>query len=633
MKFFHKIVHIISKAFAPLQANASFFFFMYLLGILVAYEELPTHNPTAKVYGNLWLELFWDLYIICFILALIPLKIRRWIRGFLYFIAYATSIADLFCWVKFQTTINPSMLLLAGETDGREAGEFLNSYLTADLLTSSVGVVFLLILIHLLTAFWPCVSRRSKLISRLKNKIQAHRSALFYTKGVLGAVCVVFVIWGSIAAANNKKMLWRMFSLQTIGQVEHELAITERNMDNRVQFYLPIYRLAFAIYSNELASHQIDQLIETKDHVQVDSCSYTSPNIVLIIGESYGKYHSQQYGYFMPTTPRQIKLEKQGLLVPFTDVVSPYNLTSFVFKNIFSLQVLGDKKDWCDYPLFPEVFRKAGYHVTFITNQFLPRVGQAVYDFSGGFFLNHPELSAAMFDARNTKLYNFDRGLLDDYDHKQQQYNKENNLIIFHLIGQHVNYGKRYPANQKHFTEVDYREKRPDLKKKARMILADYDNATLYNDSIVNEIVNRFKEKEAIVIYMPDHGDECYEGRRNFFCRNHSAAIDYNLARYEFEIPFWIYCSPKYKAKHPEIFQQIKEARKRKFMTDALPQMLLYLGGIHSKDYRSQYNILSPDYNENRPRLLKGTTDYDKLDKNNFEPQIPVLSNSSKKKK
>ena len=51
----------------------------------------------------------------------------------------------------------------------------------------------------------------------------------------------------------------------------------------------------------------------------------------------------------------------------------------------------------------------------FITNQFLPKAKQAVYDFSGGFFLNHPELSSAMFDSRNSQLYRFDRGLLDDY--------------------------------------------------------------------------------------------------------------------------------------------------------------------------------------------------------------------------
>ena len=48
-------------------------------------------------------------------------------------------------------------------------------------------------------------------------------------------------------------------------------------------------------------------------------------------------------------------------------------------------------------------------------------------------------------------------------------------------------------------------------------------------------------------------------------------------------------------------------------MTDALAHMLLYLGGIHARDYKEQYNLLSPEYDESRPRILKNTTDYDKL--------------------
>ena len=48
-------------------------------------------------------------------------------------------------------------------------------------------------------------------------------------------------------------------------------------------------------------------------------------------------------------------------------------------------------------------------------------------------------------------------------------------------------------------------------------------------------------------------------------------------------------------------------------MTDALPHLLLYLGGISSPHYRDDLNVLSDGYNEKRPRMLKNTTDYDKL--------------------
>ena len=623
MKFIKYAVSLLNKAYQPIKDNASFFFFMYLIGILVSYVELPTNNPDAAVYSNLWLELFLDLYVICIILTLFPLKIRRWIRAFLYIIAYGTSLTDLFCWVKFQSTLNPSMLLLVGETDEREASEFFSSYFTSDLIFSSVGLLLLVMLIHILTTFL----KKVKLPPAISYKVTVAKQIINHSHHILGGVCLVFLGWAIESSAHNKKEMVQMFSLDTIGSVEHELTTSDC-----AQFYLPVYRLAFSIFSNELASQQVDRLIEAKDKMSVDSCSFKSPNIVLIIGESYGKLHSQQYGYFMPTTPRQIKREKSGLLVPFSDVVAPWNLTSFVFKNVFSLHVVGEKGEWCDYPLFPSLFRKAGYHVTFITNQFLPKAKQAVYDFSGGFFLNHPELSEAMFDSRNQQLYRFDRGLLDDYDKNQQQHNTDHNLIIFHLLGQHVKYNQRFPSDRRHFKAEDYEKKRADLDGKQRSVLADYDNAVLYNDSIVDAIISRFEDKEAIIIYMPDHGEECYEGNRGFICRNHSAAIDYDLAHYEFEIPFWIFCSYKYAAKHPDIYKEIIGAKNRRFMTDALPHMLLYLAGIHTKDYHAEYNILSPQYNEMRPRILKNTTDYDKLTRPSEKHLLPKQKSISKEK-
>ena len=174
------------------------------------------------------------------------------------------------------------------------------------------------------------------------------------------------------------------------------------------------------------------------------------------------------------------------------------------------MHVVGQEGEWCDYPLFPQLFRKAGYHVSFITNQFLPQAKEAVYDFSGGFFLNNKELSQSMFDTRNTRLHTYDEGLLTDYDSRLKAENKEHNLIIFHLIGCHVSYNRRYPADRKHFKASDYKQKRPELTLQRRYMVAHYDNAVLYNDSIVDQIVRRFANEEAVVIYMPDHGEECF---------------------------------------------------------------------------------------------------------------------------
>ena len=614
MKILQRLKKYLEFVFVPIRKSATFFTFMYLLGILSAFCTLPDTDG-AELYGNLFLELFVDLYCCCPVLLLIPRIARRWITVFLYIILYVVALIDVYCFVNFDSTLNPSMLMLVGETDSREVGDFLSSLVSPDLLFSRVGWILLLAVVNIIVSWEPHIINKVKGVA-LDSYLKVRNQIIGFFEHYhtyLSLFCVVILIWGAISSVPNKIGCWKLMTGRTIGEVEHTL--TEKDHG---QMYIPIYRLIFSAYANTLAAQQIGLLIKAADKVSVDSCSYRSPNIVLIIGESYGKHHSQQYGYPLETTPRQVRLEKSGFLTKFDDVITCWNLTSFVFKNVFSLHVIGEKGEWCDYPLFPEVFRKAGYHVSFITNQFLPKAKEAVYDFSGGFFLNNPKLSKEQFDTRNTSLHYFDEDLLKDYDQLKSQ-NGKYNLTIFHLIGQHVNYRTRFRNSQTHFYASTYDEMRPELTNKQKKVLSYYDNAVLYNDSVVYQIVKKFKKQDAIVIYMPDHGEECYEENRGFICRNHSANIDWPLAHYEFEIPFWIYCSPKYAHNHPEIFQQIVQARHRRFMTDALPHLLLYLAGIHTKDYHDEYNLLSPNYKEDRPRILKNTTDYDQLREEHFK--------------
>lgn len=603
-----EIKKILTLPLVPITGNIGYFSFVYILGVVCRLCTIPD-NPGPQFYSEWWLELFVDDYAACLLLSLLPKKVRPWLRAVAYVILYGVAIADVYCYSKFGSTLNPSMLLLLGETDTREAGEFLRTYLTPEVLKGPVGFVALVMACHVAWALRKRIFHLLRYRRRmlLLGRMQRWNVKFATVRPFVGVAVAVFLIWGFAATIKNKLLCGKLMSAKTVGEIEHLLTEKEHGA-----LYMPIYRLAFSMRSNQLASHQLTTLKAAAHKARVDSCSFASPCIVLIIGESFGRHHSSQYGYALKTTPRQEKMEKRKRLVKFTDVVSPWNLTSFVFKNIFSMHVVGQEGEWCDYPLFPQLMRKAGYHVTFLTNQFLPKAKEAVYDFSGGFFLNDPELSCQMFDSRNSSLHNLDEGLIDDYRKLQPEIG-EHEFTIFHLLGQHVSYRQRFPSYQKHFWISSYEKIRPDLTPNKKRVLSDYDNATLYNDSVVAQIVGLFSKRDAVVIYMSDHGEECYEGNRGFICRNHSSAIDYDLARYEFEIPFWIYCSPQYVRRHPEMVREIKAAKDRRFMTDALPHLLLHLAGISAPDYRQEYDVLSDGYNEMRPRLLKATTDYDKL--------------------
>lgn len=601
-----------------MKRNIAFWVFMYALGIVTAYVVLP-NRPQAKVYDHLFTELFVDVTVLFLFLSLLPQKISVWIKRLFYVIAYMVAIIDAYCFIKFGSTLTPTMLLLVGETNAQEAGEFLKSYLSTDVIFSKLGWVLLVMLVHVVWSVIRCKMQEARSKRNVLSKCHDKHKGIL----LLLASCLLFLtfLFSLTDCWKNKEAFHRLMSYQNIGEVEHEL--TEKTCAN---LYQPLYRLAFSIRANQLTAKQVQKLIAGIDKVQVDSCAFTTPHIILIIGESYNRHHAQLYGYEKPTTPRQLERARQGELIAYQDVVAPWNLTSFVFKFLFSLYTVGDKGEWCDYPLFPEVFRQAGYHVTFLTNQFLPQAKEAVYDFSGGFFLNNPTLSNAMFDARNEKLSYYDEGLLKDWDNirgvrsvesgvikeeGEKNSSKQGELTIVHLKGQHLDYRTRSPKTRWFFKRDDY--DRPDLRPEEIQRLAYYDNAILYNDSIVDQVIRRVENEQAVVIYVPDHGEECYGPGVHFCGRMHSTEITGRLAHEEFDIPFWIWCSHAFMVEQPELFDAIVRAKNRRYMTDAIPFLLMHLAGIHTPDYREELDILSPQYNEMRPRILKNTTDYDKI--------------------
>lgn len=608
--FFMKASKLIQRALrlvcSPVRCNAVFALSMTLLGA-VCVLSVADWSKGGPSYRWWWAELLVDVYAVCCLLMLFPVRARRWVRLLFSLIAYGVAVADVFCFVKFGSTLTPTMLLLVGETNSQETSEFFRSYCSWDVLLGPVGWVLLVAAVQGAAAVMLRRAQTQGRFGRLRARIPgAVASAL---RVLLPLLLIAVVGVSAVLCADNKQAYARLMAYDNIGSVEHELTRADH-----ASLSQPLYRLAFSIRANQLTARQVDRLVEGLDRVEVDSCSFRSREIVLIIGESYNKRHSSLYGYDKETTPRQKALADEGSLVAFSDVIAPWNLTSFVFKLIFSTAVVeqpGDQSRWCDEPLFPTLFRKAGYEVAFLTNQFLPQAKEAVYDFSGGFFLNDTTLSRAMFSQRNHKLHYFDEGMLRELDARSRKPVAQTGgqLTIVHLKGQHVDYRTRCPKKQQYFHRADYQ--RPRLQRKELQDLAYYDNATRYNDSIVGEIVNRYRDRDAIVVYMPDHGEEVYNDDVHVHGRLHNSVVDSRLAHEEFDIPFWIWCSDSYRQSHPDVWQAVVGSSGKRYMTDALPHLLLYLAGIHTPAYRDDMNVLSRQYNDRRRRIIKGQIDYD----------------------
>ena len=599
--------------------SLGFLMFMYALGIVESYAVLPNWKG-AKVYDNLYYELFFDLLILTFLVALVPQKIwkfplRKAVRGIIYVIAYLLAIIDTFCMVQFGNTISPSMLLLVGETTGNETAEFFSTYVNLEVLfTTELGWVLLVLLVHVAYELIKWKVKRVKWNVEWVNRLVPYAFSLF---------ALVLIILGWNDTITNKKCMVRHFSCKTVGDVEKDM-----NLRPMVMMYQPVYRLADAFFTNHLVSLQLDRLKEEAEKVEKmtpeqlgipsDLKESKPSNIVLIIGESFNKYHSQLYGYEKKNTPRQVKMEKSGRLVKFSDVMAPWNLTSFVFKHLMTTYTVGEEGDWCDYPLFCQLFRKAGFQVNFLTNQFLPHAKDAIYDFSGGFFINDEMLSKVQFDVRNEETHLWDEDLLKDYarlvapPEGVADTASVPSLTIFHLMGQHVNYRIRCPKQKMKFFASGYDRPQNTLKEKKN--IAYYDCAVWYNDSVVGAIVDRFKNDDAVIIYFPDHGDEVYGPGSLHHCgRNHTTNITKDIAQQEYEIPMWFYCTAKYAKRHPDVVAAIRKAKNKPFMTDAMSHLLLGLAGIKCKAYRPELDLLNPQYNEKRQRLMQHLVDYDEV--------------------
>lgn len=574
---------------APLRWYPIFFLFMYLLVVFsFFYEDLPTDQ--AVFYEGL----FMDCYILCAILSLLPKKVYKYFKYLFYTVGYLVTATEWFLYNRFWLRYTPTTIQLLIETNSDEAGDFCRAFL----ISKQMGQVLLLMLL-ILTAN-VLLEIYEKPIRRFLRKQLTWRS---HYLGYIGFSCfiVVYFVYCFCTTLENKKLFVEYFRLNGAERIERVMG--------PIQFYSPELRLAYSFKFTRLTAGEVEILRKTMHKLQVDSCDYKCPNIVFIIGESYNKHHSQLYGYPLETTPNLVRRQKKGELIRFDDVITPWNVTSNAFKSFLSTHADDEKGLWADGVLFPALFKKAGYHVSFFTQQFMKSSRLAAADFNGSFFLNDAELDSLCFDTRNKLKWTQDNGLIKEYGKHKGDYT-DRNLFIFHLLGQHVEYKQRFPKAQEFFTIDNYKD-RNDLSKAEKYIVADYDNATRYNDNVVDGIINLFVNEDAIVIYMPDHAEEVYD-EIHAFGRLHDANLSPSLVRQEFEIPLAVWCSKKFRRRHRSEFKKLKSISKRPYKTDDIAHFMIGLAGIHTPFYNAERDWASDSY-KLHPRIIKHTADYDSI--------------------
>lgn len=163
-----------------------------------------------------------------------------------------------------------------------------------------------------------------------------------------------------------------------------------------------------------------------------------------------------------------------------------------------------------------------------------------------------------------------------------------------HLMGTHEPFYYKYPKDFDKFTAAD-EEGGPE---KWRKVKTQYDNAVLYNDYVMDEIIRRFTDKDAVVIYISDHGEEVYDGR-DFF--GHSREDE--GSRHMIEVPFVVWGSAEFCKKRPAMWDNITKASHNPFRTDNLIHVILDLMSIQLNSYDAAKSVINTSYNANIERI------------------------------
>ena len=119
----------------------------------------------------------------------------------------------------------------------------------------------------------------------------------------------------------------------------------------------------------------------------------------------------------------------------------------------------------------------------------------------------------------------------------------------------------------------------------------------LYNDSVIDAVIRRFEDKDAIVVYTPDHGEDVME--ENVRMPGH---YEMNPNRQMVEIPMIVWVSDKFRAKRPGLVERIRRSAARPFVTDDMIHTLLDLMQISTKEYCGRFSVINDRYDSGRIR-------------------------------
>jgi len=184
-------------------------------------------------------------------------------------------------------------------------------------------------------------------------------------------------------------------------------------------------------------------------------------------------------------------------------------------------------------------------------------------------------------------------------------------FIVVHLLGTHMNYKYRYPADYARF--VDRQGAPAALSDDQVEVYNSYDNAVLYNDYVVSSLIKGFANSDpnGFLVYLSDHGEEVFdEAPHDRLGRNEG-----DPTRGMYTVPFLVWTSPSWQQTHPRDLQALVD---RRYSSEDLIHTWSDLAGLDYDLFDPTKSLVSNDFQHEvrwigNPYAHNGLRDFDKL--------------------
>lgn len=459
------------------------------------------------------------------------------------------SIIECFLLANFYTLITPSTFFVLLGTNSEEAKEFIHSYST----------IYTWMLIA--TAIFATVYGRKFIKKNIIIQVPHPLNNKWFKFSFIISTLMAYL--GLTYYAQNIRHMPSYQILTGIERVWHSIMITHRDIQQYQEYlHLP---------------QQSPSITLTKNEADI-------PYVILILGESASKLHMESYGYPLKTTPLLSKRIQQQEIVLFYNVETPHAVTHEAIPEIMTFHCKGDKMKWYQYPTLPQIMKSAHYYTIWISNQ-------------DSFTFGNNNTTASIANTADSTIFTHQRhaseetyGFFDEAIlpvlHRQLKSIHQKLCICIHLMGSHHRYTNRYPSSFNVFKPSSKIQISDYNKQKT---ISEYDNTILYTDFVCNEIVKSFEDKDALIIYLSDHGEEVYDTRN--MC-GHSSD---NPTSPMLQVPLWIWTSKTFKEKRPLLQQRIERSAHNIFNTTNTVFTIMDICNLESQEFdRSKSLIYQP---------------------------------------